>query len=229
MKFEIKNRWTGAVQFTAKIDCADDTATSIKIGLAVRWGIENGANLSGADLSGADLRGANLIGANLRGANLSGANLIGANLSGANLRSANLSGANLRSADLIGANLSGANLRGANLSGADLSDANLRGANLSGANLRSADLSDANLRGANLSGAHGANPHIKCIQIDTYAITYTSDVMQIGCERHTIAEWASFSDAQIRAMDGVKALARWQKYKDWIFQTIALCPAEPTK
>ena len=106
--------------------------------------------------------------------------------------------------------------------------ANLRSADLSDADLSDANLSGANLRGANLIDAHGANPHIKCIQIDTYAITYTSDVMQIGCERHTIAEWASFSDAQIRAMDGVKALAWWQKYKDWIFQTIALCPAAPT-
>jgi uncharacterized protein YjbI with pentapeptide repeats len=219
MKFEIKNRWTGAVQFTAEIDCADDTATSIKIGLAVQWGIENGSNLRGA---------------NLRYAYLSGANLSGAYLSGADLIGADLSDANLRGAYLSGADLSDANLRGANLSGADLSDANLRGAYLSGANLSrayliGADLSDANLRVANLRGAHGANPHIKCIQIDTYAITYTSDVMQIGCQRHTIAEWASFSDAQIRAMDGVKALAWWQKYKDWIFQTIALCPAEPTK
>jgi len=158
MKFEIKNRWTGAVQFTAEIDCSGDASTSVKIGLIVTCAINSGAFLSGA-------------------------------------------------------NLSGAYLSGANLSGADLSGAYLSGANLSG---------------AYLSGAHGINTYVKCIQIDTYAITYTSDVMQIGCQRHAIADWAAFSDAQIRAMDGVKALAWWQKYKDWIFQTIALCPAEAT-
>jgi hypothetical protein len=53
--------------------------------------------------------------------------------------------------------------------------------------------------------------------------------MQIGCQRHAIADWATFSDAQIRNMDGAKALAWWKKYKDWIFQTIALCPAKSTK
>ena len=147
MKFEVKNRWTGAVQFTAEIECADDEATSIKLGLSVRWGVKNDANLSDANLSGADLR-----------------------------------------------------------------DANLSGANLSGANLR---------------GANGVNDWVKCIQIDTYPITYTAKVMQIGCQRHSLADWAAFSDAQIRAMDSAKALAWWEKYSAWIFATIELCPAKP--
>lgn len=144
MKFDVLNRFTGSVQFTAEIECADDAPRSFKIGLAVKW--------------------------------------------------------------------------------ADLSDADLIGASL-----RDADLSDANLRGANLRGANGVNNHIKCIQIDTYPITYTAEVMQIGCQRHSLAEWAEFSDAQIRAMDGSKALAWWKKYSAWIFATIELCPAKPTK
>jgi hypothetical protein len=78
IKFEIKNRCSGAAQFTAEIDCAEDALRSVKIGLAVKWGVKSmadlsGANLRGADLSGADLRGADLSGADLRGADLSGA------------------------------------------------------------------------------------------------------------------------------------------------------------
>jgi hypothetical protein len=115
MKFAIRNRWTGNVQFEAEIEATDDTPLRIKIGLAVKWARKSGANLSDADLSGAVLRGANLRGANLSGADLSDADLSGAVLRGANLR---------------GANLSGADLRGANLSDADLSDADLSGANL---------------------------------------------------------------------------------------------------
>ena len=142
MKFDILNRWSGEVQFTAEIDCAPDALSSIKMGLAIRCAVKEAANLRGANLSGANLRGADLRGANLRGANLYGANLYGANLYGANLR-----GANLRGADLYGANLSGADLRGANLYGA-----NLYGANLSGADLYGANLYGANLYGANLYG-----------------------------------------------------------------------------
>jgi hypothetical protein len=149
MKFEITSRLTGAVQFTAEIECADDAPRSVKIGLAVEWAIKFGANLSDANLSRA-----NLSRANLSGANLSRANLSDANLSRANLSRANLSGADLSRADLSDADLCGANLYGANLSGANLSRANLSGANLYGANLSRADLSDANLSGANLYGAN---------------------------------------------------------------------------
>ena len=131
MQFEIRNRFTGAVQFTAEIEANENTPLSIKIGLAVRWAYKTGADLSGA--------------------NLSGANLMSANLSGADLSGANLRSANLRSANLRGANLGGANLRGANLRGADLGDADLGGADLRGADLRGADL-----RGADLRGAKGA-------------------------------------------------------------------------
>jgi len=148
MEFKILNRFSSEVKFTAEIDCKEDEATSIKIGLAVKWAIKTSANLSGADLSGADLSRANLYGADLYGADLSGADLYGADLSGADLSRANLSRADLSRADLYGAYLSRADLSRANLSRADLSRADLYGANLSGA-----DLSGANLYGADLSGA----------------------------------------------------------------------------
>jgi len=147
MKFDIKSRFSGAVQFSADIECDESESYSVKLGLAVRWAFKTGANLRGANL-----RGANLEGANLRGAYLEGANLRGANLEGANLRGANLEGANLEGANLEGANLRGAYLRGANLRGANLRGANLEGAYLEGAYLEGAYLEGANLRGANLRG-----------------------------------------------------------------------------
>ncbi len=99
-RFDVRNRWTNAVQFTAEIECALDALIRVKLGLAVRWGY-----MSGAVLSGADLRGAVLSGAVLRGAVLRGAVLSDADLSGADLRDADLSGADLRGADLSGADL----------------------------------------------------------------------------------------------------------------------------
>jgi uncharacterized protein YjbI with pentapeptide repeats len=173
-QFPVRNRFTGAVQFTAAISVTPDMLPSVKLGLAVRWGCGNDADLRGADLSDADLRDANLRDANLRDANLRdanlrGANLSAANLSGADLRGADLRGANLRGANLRGADLRGADLRGADLRGADLRGADLRGANLSGADLRGADLRGADLRGANLRGAdlHGAN--LKSFKADLWA------------------------------------------------------------
>jgi hypothetical protein len=147
-KFEILNRWSRAVQFTAEITCAPDATLGFKVCLAIKWAYESVADLRGADLRGAVLRGAVLSGAVLRDADLSGADLSGADLSGAVLSGADLRGADLRGADLSGADLSGAVLRDADLSGADLRDADLSGAVLSGADLSGADLRGAVLRGA---------------------------------------------------------------------------------
>ena len=74
--FEVRNRWTGEVQFTAQITCAPDATPAVKLGLAVKWGVKEKANLAGANLAGADLDGANLAGAYLDGANLAGAYLV---------------------------------------------------------------------------------------------------------------------------------------------------------
>ena len=160
MKFEVKNRWSGEVQFTAEIEADDTTSLSVKIGLAVKWAVKSRADLSGADLSGADLSGADLSRAYLSRADLSGADLSGADLSRAYLSRADLSGAYLSRADLSGAYLSGAYLSGAYLSGAYLSGAYLSGAYLSGAYLSGAYLSRADLSGAYLSRAKGVNPHL---------------------------------------------------------------------
>ena len=167
-------------------------------------------------------------------ANLRDADMRDADLSYANLRDANLSGANLRYANLSYANLSGANLRGANLFGADLSDANLRDANLSYAdlryaNLRDADMRDADLSYANLSGTSGNMSELKSIFIETYPVTYTSEILQIGCQKHKIEDWWEFDDEKIISMDGKKALKFWRKCKGFIKTAIELSPANPTK
>ena len=84
-QFEVRNRLTGEVLFTAEIDATADMLTNLRY-----------ADLSGANLRYANLRGASLSGASLSGANLHYADLRGASLSGASLSGADLSGANLR-------------------------------------------------------------------------------------------------------------------------------------
>lgn len=54
-KFEVHNRFTNAVQFTATISCAPDATIAVKLGLAVRWAYKNDADLRGAYLRGAYL------------------------------------------------------------------------------------------------------------------------------------------------------------------------------
>ena len=150
--------------------------------------------------------------ADLQWANLRWADLEGANLEGANLCKVDLAEADLRGADLRGADLEGADLYGAYLQGADLRWANLQKADLRKANLRGADLEGADLEGADFRFSRGNNRQIKTLQMGVYRITYTSDVMAIGCEQHSIDEWMSFDDCTISQMDS-DALKFWGKWK----------------
>lgn len=102
-KFEVRNRFTNAVQFTAEIGVTPGMTYSVKLGLAVEWAVKARANLAGASLSGAYLVDASLAGANFARASLSGANLAGATLARANLAGATLAGAYLAGATLAGA------------------------------------------------------------------------------------------------------------------------------
>ena len=55
LKFDVLNRWSGEVKFTAEIDCAADALPSVKMGLAVKWAIKSRADLARANLARADL------------------------------------------------------------------------------------------------------------------------------------------------------------------------------
>ena len=153
------------------------------------------------------------------------ANLRGANLRGANLRASGLCAADLRAANLCGADLCGANLRGANLRYADLCDADLCYADLCGADLCYADLCGANLRGADLCGANLRGEKLKSIPVFIYGlkwfVTVTNEFLTIGCQRHTHAEWAAFSDEQISDMDE-GALNLWQMWKPSLLSVCAV-------
>ena len=140
--------------------------------------------------------------------------------------------ANLRDADLRYANLCGANLCNTDLRNTDLRYADLRGANLCGANLCNTDLRYADLRGADLCDADlcGATRnlrHIKSLQTETYYITYTAEVIQIGC--HPYRDWENFNDDELLKMDGQKALNWWKKWKPILMKIIEIAPCEPTK
>lgn len=146
-------------------------------GIALDYGLFEGANFGGTDFSGAHLVGGNFTGSRLDGANFKGANLEGAALTSANLGKTDFTEANLTNADLSGAYLLDANFAGANLSGATLPpqldgarwfgarySANTRwsgspipaGAFGPGASLEGLDFTSANLESVDLSGAHAA-------------------------------------------------------------------------
>ena len=142
-----------------------------------------------------------------------------ADLSYADLSYADLSYADLSYANLSYADLSYADLKGADLSYADLSYADLSRANLSYANLSYANLSYANLSSANLRDTIGNGREIKSLQIGTYNISYTKDIISIGCKTYTLEQWKNFTDVEIDNMNS-EALKWWKLNKELIITLV---------
>ena len=109
--------------------------------------------------------------------------------------------------NFIGANLRGANLRGAYLTGADFTGAYLTGSDLTGSDLHGSDLT-----GSDLHGTIGNMREVFSAQFERWPVSWTSNVLQIGCQRHTISDWMSFDDAKIDSMSE-HAFLWWQKWK----------------
>ncbi len=130
--------------------------------------------------------------------------------------------ADLRGADLYGAYLYGTKLRGADLRGADL-----RGANLHGANLCEAILREADLHGTSLL-AYGNMQELRTMQFGRWAIGYTKDELQIGCQKHSIDKWRRWDTPAgriwIGKMDNI-ALAWAKKNLDLVLAIIDANPA----
>ena len=140
------------------------------------------------------------------------------------LRGYDENSANLKGANLTGLDLQGALLKGANLTYVNLREVNLRKANLTYALLTGAILTGVNLEGAYLMGCTGNDKEIRNINGLHYPITYTKDILQIGCEKHTPQEWYGFTDDIIDEMD-VNALDFWARHKERIFKHMQEFPA----
>ena len=109
-------------------------------------------------------------------------------LANTNLTKVDLTDANLNGAYLTGANMTRARLVGAHLADAHLNQVDMTGALLTGANMARSDLTGAILHDADLR-AYGDMVYLKTMQFDKWAIGYTHDTLQIGCQRHPIKEW----------------------------------------
>jgi len=96
------------------------------------------------------------------------------------------------------------------------------GVDLRGADLRGADLYGADLRGAKIRDDITVSQQPIQIAGLTWDVVVWDNHMQIGCEFHTHADWAAFTDTQIVNLDGRSALKFWNTHKTTL---LALCSA----
>lgn len=105
-------------------------------------------------------------------------------------------------------------LRGSDLSYSDLSYSNLSYSDLRGSDLRGCNLRDSDLRGSDLRRVIGNGKEIKSLQIGTYLVSYHKDILNIGCQSHTLDKWINFTDEEIDAMERGISLDWWRLNKD---------------
>ena len=81
-----------------------------------------------------------------------------------------------------------------------------------------ADLARANLDGANLAQATfgdgvTAERGIRQVLGLQWPVTIFDNHMRIGCQLHSLADWATFTNRDIVEMDGKDALLFWRRHK----------------
>ena len=101
----------------------------------------------------------------------------------------------------------------ANLAWANLAWANLAWANLARAYLARAYLARANLAGATFGDGVTASRGVLQVLGLRWVVTVFDAHMLIGCQMHSLDDWAAFDDRQIAAMDGAHALRFWRQHK----------------
>ncbi|MDE2202700.1 MAG: hypothetical protein KGJ38_08230 [Burkholderiaceae bacterium] len=57
-----------------------------------------------------------------------------------------------------------------------------------------------------------------CRYIEPWSVSILDTTMRIGCQRHSLAEWAAFDDRRIAEMDGRTALRWWAEHKEELLQ-----------
>ena len=96
---------------------------------------------------------------------------------------------------------------------ANLARANLAWANLDGASLYGANLDGANLDGAKFGDGVTAARGIRQVLGLRWPVTIFDNHMRIGCQLHSLADWATFTKRDIVEMDGTDALLFWRRHK----------------
>ena len=77
-----------------------------------------------------------------------------------------------------------------------------------------ASLDGANFAGATFGDGVTAERGIRQVTGLQWPVTIFDNHMRIGCELHSLADWAMFTDRRIAEMDGTEGLRFWRRHKD---------------
>ena len=161
--------------------------------------------------------------------------LVNLEVEGKDLRMVNFQRSILLGSKFKGSDLSMASFSGCFMANSDLSQCNLALANLSHANLFQVNLDNTNLTGVRLQGTVGNMKQVKSMHLETYPVTYTKDIISVGCWQMPIYVWSCMNNDKLWEYIPPDVRAHfvkdfdfdwWDKWKETIFKIIDMSPAE---
>ncbi|RTI85310.1 pentapeptide repeat-containing protein [Campylobacter jejuni] len=118
---------------------------------------------------------------------------------------------------LEGISLNNANLENINLSGLDFNNAFINGASFHFCNFLRTEFENCIFENVDLRDCIGDMKNIFSVVVDTYVMTFTKTMMNLGCDTKTIKEWRNVS---VDDLEDEEQKWLWSYYKDTIFEII---------
>lgn len=141
----------------------------------------------------------------------------GVSLNEANLEDLNLRALNFNNAFIINANFKNAYLSEISSKNATFIDCDFSGADLSFCNFLRTEFENCIFDGVNIRNCIGDMKNIFSIAIDTYVMSFTKTMMNLGCNTKTIEEWRNLTTDNL---EDEEQKWMWDYYKDVIFKLI---------
>lgn len=138
-------------------------------------------------------------------------------LNEANLDNLNLSGLNFNDAFIKDASFKNADLSGISSKNATFIHCDFSGANFNFCNFLNTEFENCILDNISLRDCIGDMKHIFTIAIDTYVMTFTKTMMNLGCNAKSIEEWRKLN---FKDLEDEEQSWLFECYKDIIFQII---------
>lgn len=109
--------------------------------------------------------------------------------------------------------------------GSELDNSSFSDCDLTGCNFWEASLLNIRLDNVYLMDTIGNGKEIKSLQIGTFTIVYTCNLLQVGCKIYPIDKWSTFTNRDLLEMGGREAAKFWNYHGDEILNLVRLSPA----
>ncbi|HDZ5093983.1 TPA: pentapeptide repeat-containing protein [Campylobacter jejuni] len=143
--------------------------------------------------------------------------LEGISLNNANLENLDLSGLNFDNVFINGTSFKNANLNDISSKNASFIDCNFSGVSFHFCNFLRTEFENCIFDNVSLRDCIGDMKNIFSVVIDTYVMTFTKTIMNLGCNSKSIDDWRKTNPDNI---DDEEQKWLWSYYKDTIFEII---------